>query len=204
MKFCPQCGEPGADNQKFCIKCGADTSASPVAAMPYYPPQAKAKSNTGVIVLVVVAAVLVLALPVILIIAAIAIPNLLRARISANEASAAAGVRTIATAAIQYHSQYGQFPKTLEQLSQPPGNAAPDENHAGFIDDSLASRIKSGYVFSYLGVASHQEGKIDTFSINADPAQPGRTGLKHFFSSEDGIVRVENGRPASAESPPIS
>jgi type II secretory pathway pseudopilin PulG len=203
MKFCPQCGEPGADDKKFCVKCGADTSASPVAAMPYYPPQAKPKSNTGVIVLVVVSAVLVLIIPVVLIVAAIAIPNLLRARIAANESSAAAGVRTITTAAIQYQISYGHYPLRLEQLSQPPGNSAPDENHAGLIDAALAGRIRSGYIFTYQGIDSHQDGKIDAFTVNADPSQPERTGFRHFFSSQDGLVRVERNGPASAESPPL-
>lgn len=206
MKFCPQCGEPGADNQKFCIKCGADTSGSPVAAMPYYPPQAKAKSNTGVIVLVVVAAVLVLMIPVILIVAAIAIPNLLRARIAANESSAAASVRTIVTAAIQYQSQYGHYPEILEQLSEPPPGTAPDQNHAGLIDATLASRAKNGYVFTYrtVGYLDDQgKSKRDGFTINADPIQPGRTGNRYFFCNEEGVVRVETGQQASDESPPI-
>jgi type II secretory pathway pseudopilin PulG len=203
MKFCPHCGTPGNDDQRFCVQCGADTSAAQVAAIPYYPPQPKAKSNTTVIVLVVVAAVLVLILPFILIVAAIAIPNLLRARISANEASAAAGVRTITTAAMQYQSDYGHYPKMLDQLSQPPGNATPDQNHAALIDNTLASRIKYGYVFSYHGIDSQHDGKIDSFIIRADPEQPGRTGYKHFFSSEDGVVRVEFNRPASAESPSV-
>jgi type II secretory pathway pseudopilin PulG len=171
--------------------------------MPYYPPAAKSKSNTTVIVLVVVAAVLVLVMPVILIVAAIALPNLLRARIAANEASAAAGVRTITTAAIQYQASYGHYPLRLEQLSQPRGTTTPDENHAGLIDATLASRIKDGYVFTYQGIDSHHDGRIDAFTLNADPAQSERTGYKHFYCSEDGVVRIENGRPASAESPPL-
>ncbi len=150
-----------------------------------------------------VVAILVLALPLILIVAAIAIPNLIRARISANESSAAAGVRTIDTAAIQYQIQYGHYPQTLEQLSQPLGNSAPDENHAGLIDATLASRAKNGYVFSYQATDSHHDGKMDSFTINADPIQPGRTGNRYFFGSEDGLVRAEINHQASAESPPL-
>jgi type IV pilus assembly protein PilA len=147
--------------------------------------------------------VAVLAIPVILIIAAIAIPNLIRARISANESSAVAAVRTIDTAAIQYQTEYGHYPQTLDQLSQPPGNASPDENHAGLIDATLASRSKNGYVFSYQASDSHHDGKWDAFTINADPIQPGRTGNRYFFSSEDGVVRMESGGQATAESPPL-
>jgi len=127
----------------------------------------------------------------------------LRARISANESSAAASVRTIVTAAIQYQTAYGHYPQILEQLSQPPGNSAPDENHAGLIDATLASRAKNGYVFSYQASDSHHDGKMDSFTINADPIQPGRTGIKYFFSSDDGVVRWETKGPASAESPPL-
>ena len=203
MRFCPQCGEPGADDQMFCMKCGAGIGSAPAAPMPYYPPVKQDKSNKTVIILVVVAAILVLAVPMILIVAAIAIPNLIRARISANESSAAASVRTIVTAAIQYQAAYGHYPQTLEQLSQPAGNSAPDENHAGLIDATLASRAKSGYVFSYQASDSHHDGKFDAFTINADPIQPGRTGMKYFFSSEDGVVRWETSRQASAESPPL-
>src|SRR5689334_11750883 len=100
MKYCPQCGQPGDDNQKFCMSCGADVSASPLSAAPYYPPQKKKKSDTKVALIIIACIFAFMAIPFVLIVAAIAIPNLLRARISANEAAAAGATRTIVMAAV--------------------------------------------------------------------------------------------------------
>src|SRR3954463_1224593 len=119
MKTCPNCGQPALESHRFCMRCGADISAGPAAPPPqapgqytapgqvpyaarppqqYYAP-APAKSNTKMIWLIVGAVAILPAIAIVLIIAAIAIPNLLRARISANEASALASVRIINTAA---------------------------------------------------------------------------------------------------------
>src|SRR5205823_4709158 len=87
MKYCPNCGQPALDSHRFCMRCGADVSAAPVSQPQYYAPQASPTSNKAVIAIVVAVGAVVL-IPVVLIIAAIAIPNLLRARIAANEASA--------------------------------------------------------------------------------------------------------------------
>src|SRR4051812_32744624 len=104
MKTCPNCGQPALDSHRFCMRCGADISAAPVALrpqdpyaaptapqQPYYAP-APAKSSNSTLIIILVAVGAVVLVPVVLIVAAIAIPNLLRARIAANEASAVASV----------------------------------------------------------------------------------------------------------------
>src|SRR5437879_4046801 len=89
-------------------------------------------------------------IPVVLIIAAIAIPNLLRARIAANEASAVGILRTLNTAALTYHASYPEagYPARLEQLAGNSGQPQTIET-AGLVDASLTSGQKSGYRFTY-------------------------------------------------------
>src|SRR5256885_8235670 len=115
MKYCPNCGQPALDAHRFCMRCGADVSGSPVidpqaqnsqpqAAQNAYasqPPQqqyyaaAPAKGSNKALIVILVAVGAVVLIPIVLIIAAIAIPNLMRARIAANEASAVGSMRTI-------------------------------------------------------------------------------------------------------------
>src|SRR3954463_14861343 len=82
---------------------------------------------------------------IILIIAAIAIPNLLRSRIAANEASAVGSIRTINTSEVTYASTY---PNQGFALLADLGGAGGSSTGAGLIDSVLASGTKSGYVFS--------------------------------------------------------
>src|SRR5712692_10435128 len=99
---------------------------------------------------------LLIAVAIILIIAAIAIPNLLRSRMTANEASAIASMRTIMSSEIVYATTYTVgFPADLTSLSD--GGAAancippslPAVASGCLIDGSLASGTKSGYAFTY-------------------------------------------------------
>src|ERR1700729_3220446 len=96
---------------------------------------------------------LLIVVAIILIIAAIAIPNLLRARIAANEASAVSSVRTLNTAQISYDSAYPTvgFASDLNSLA---GTACAPPTSAGacLIDTQLASGNKSGYSFAMSGV----------------------------------------------------
>jgi type IV pilus assembly protein PilA len=97
---------------------------------------------------------LLIVVAIILIIAAIAIPNLLRARLAANEASAVASVRTLNTAQISYNSKYPTvgFASTLGALS---GTSCTTPTTAGacLIDTQWASGTKSGYKFALSGVS---------------------------------------------------
>jgi type IV pilus assembly protein PilA len=133
---------------------------------------------------------LLIVVAIILIIAAIAIPNLLRARIAANEASAVASVRTINTAQISYNSAYPTvgFGANLTVLSNGDSTCAPpDSGGACLIDTQLATGTKSGYSFVMQGVTGTP---ASTYQIVASPITPNQTGVRYFCSFADAVVRV--------------
>jgi type IV pilus assembly protein PilA len=133
---------------------------------------------------------LLIVVAIILIIAAIAIPNLLRARISANEASAVASLRTMNTASITYNSSYGNYPTVLSDLG-PSNGATPTSTTADLLDSVLApagggnTATKSGYTFTFAIPASGNPG----YTINADPVSVNQTGVRHFYTDSSGVVR---------------
>ena len=133
---------------------------------------------------------LLIVVAIILIIAAIAIPNQLRARIAANEASAVASLRTLNTAQISYDSSYPTvgFATTLGALSgtscAPPGSTA-----ACYIDTTLASGTKSGYTFVLSGTSGAPNG---TYNFVASPLTPNQTGVRYFCSFADAVIRVSS------------
>src|ERR1700723_3700448 len=102
---------------------------------------------------------LLIVVAIILIIAAIAIPNLLRAKIAANEASAVGSLRTINTCAVEYSTTYGGYPQTLLSLGGPAGGSAAASS-AELLDAVLASGTKSGYSFAYTTGQSDASGNF--------------------------------------------
>jgi type IV pilus assembly protein PilA len=140
---------------------------------------------------------LLIVVAIILIIAAIAIPNLLRARISANEASAVASLRTMNTASITYNSTYGNYPTALSNLG-PSNGATPTSTTADLLDQVLApagggnSATKSGYTFTFVAPVTNVG-----YTINAGPVNPNNTGVRYFYTDASGVVRV-NGLAAAA------
>jgi prepilin-type N-terminal cleavage/methylation domain-containing protein len=132
---------------------------------------------------------LLIVVAIILIIAAIAIPNLLRARISANEASAVGSLRTLNTAQISYNSTYPSvgYAATLGALAgtncTPPTSAG-----ACLIDTQLATGVKSGYTFVLSGTGSTTP--VATYQIRADPLAPNQTGTRYFCTFADGVIRA--------------
>lgn len=126
-------------------------------------------------------------LPVILIIAAIAIPNLIRARMAANEASAVGALRTLTTAEIAFSSICPKigFAYALAEMG-PNGTACPDAKNE--IDVILASGVKSGYKFTpHLSSFTGQVPETG-FGWNADPLSDA-SGTRHFFVDQTGVIR---------------
>jgi type IV pilus assembly protein PilA len=142
---------------------------------------------------------LLIVVAIILIIAAIAIPNLMRARIAANESSAAASIRTINTGEVTYQSNYGVYAANLGQLGGAPAVcAAPAAANACLIDNFLAQNGnpagsgKSGYSFA-AGVGG---GAVAAQSYIATGTRISTSsGNRGFCATEDGVVRVD---PAGA------
>ena len=135
----------------------------------------------------------------ILIIAAIAIPNLLRAKMAANEASAVGSLRTIATACVTYGSKFNSYPPSLTSLGP---STQPGPSAANLIDTQLSLGQKSGYVFTYNGQAN-ASGTITAYALHADPITEGATGVRHFYLDQTGVFRVSISGPATEDSPPL-
>jgi type IV pilus assembly protein PilA len=127
---------------------------------------------------------LLIVVAIILIIAAIAIPNLLRSRIAANEASAVGSIRTINTSEVTYASTYPNV--GFGDLSQL-GGAGGSATGAGLLDAVLASGVKSGYAFA---VATAGANPATTYTVNGDP-QNSQTGQRHFCSDQSGVIRYD-------------
>ena len=149
---------------------------------------------------------LLIVVAIILIIAAIAIPNLLRARIAANESSAASGVRTINTAEVQYYTNYGNigYSANLANLGDAAGTCStvvPISTNACLIDNNLATNGggagKSGYNFAAVAAATGGGTLLSQYAVNGAPIVFRQTGTRAFCSTEDAVVRQD---PAGAGS----
>jgi len=141
---------------------------------------------------------LLIVVAIILIIAAIAIPNLMRARMSANESSAAASVRSLNTAEVSYAAAYPSvgFTGVLTSLGPDATPCKTISSAAGcFIDTVLAAGAKEGYTIT-LGAGSAVGGANMTFADTAVPAAVGTTGTRGFCSDQSGVIYYTTGAGA--------
>jgi len=132
---------------------------------------------------------LLIVVAIILIIAAIAIPNLLRSRMAANEASAVGSVRTINTAEVTYSSTWGLgYAAALSNLASSTGTCTASSTQACLVDPVLGAGAKSGYTFAAVGNSS-VGGMLQGFEVNATPATVGTTGTRAFCADQSGVIR---------------
>ena len=143
---------------------------------------------------------LLIVVAIILIIAAIAIPNLLRSKMAANQASAVASLRTLNTSSVLYYTNYGIYPSSLANLG-PVGSGTASSTLADMIDSTLASANaapgKSGYAFTWAG-----GGTTGAYTINADPVSAS-TGQIHYFTDNSLVIRSNSSAAASVTDNPI-
>ena len=129
------------------------------------------------------------------IIAAIAVPGLLRARLSGNEASAVGSVRTFASAQATFSATCGDggFASTMAALATAPAGSV------AFVPPDLASGTKSGYTFTIVSggavvllaanTCNATADSMTTFLSTANPISDGTTGVRAFGVDQTGVIR---------------
>jgi type IV pilus assembly protein PilA len=151
---------------------------------------------------------LLIVVAIILIIAAIAIPNLMRSRMAANESSAVGSVRTINTSMVAYAAAFPDtgYAATLVALGGAIGGCAPGTvatiAAACLIDPTLAAGAKSGYNFAAAGAAVGATVN-NVYTVTAVPQGVGSTGNRGFYSDQSGVIRysLTGVAPTTASSP---
>ncbi|MGB1661784.1 MAG: type IV pilin protein [Planctomycetota bacterium] len=140
---------------------------------------------------------LMIVVAIIAIIAAIAIPNLLNAKMSGNEAAAVSGLRTLSTVTEQYRNRNAEYPALLGDLNDPTGVSYIDANFA-----AATSTAKSGYLYTFVGSPT---AAPTTWTCTAVPVTWGSDGARSFFVDQSGVIRSSSvsGTTASVTSSPI-
>jgi type IV pilus assembly protein PilA len=137
---------------------------------------------------------LLIVVAIILVISAIAIPNLMRSRMSANEASAMASVRAVTTAQVAYITAYPTigFADNLTKLAAPVGGGPVTSNNAGLLDWVLGCATqpcrKSGYNFQITNAVG---APISTYVVTGVPVIPGSTGVRGFCSGHQMVIMFD-------------
>ena len=143
---------------------------------------------------------LLIVVAIILIIAAIAIPNLLRSKMAANEGSAVATLRTLNTSALLYSTTFSTLPPDLASMGPDASTGStPTASGADLIDSVMAGGVagakpaagikvanKSGYTITYVPTGT----PVTTYTLTAVPQSYNGTGFRSFFTDETGVIRA--------------
>ena len=191
--FCPQCGHKNEDNAHRCVQCN-----SIIQQIPQPPPLVQPSKFPYWIFLLIIPIMFVF----IGIIAAIAIPSLLRSRMSANEACAIGSLKTLAAAQTDYNFNSVPHTYTRELACLASGKGA---GEIAFIDPALGSGLKCGYRVAMDAGSSELNVSLWEWSATAWPIVYGSTGVRSFYINETGIIRGAdiNGNPGTEDLPAI-
>jgi type IV pilus assembly protein PilA len=143
--------------------------------LPYFHRRRRQQRGFSLIELLIVIAI-------ILIILSIALPQMSKSRMHAQEMAAIKTLNTINTTEIQYQSQFGKFATAITQLGPPPSGGGEGPEAAGLISGNLASGTSSGYNFT---VTQTPGG----YAVSAMPKTFGSTGRRTFYTDQTGVIR---------------
>lgn len=148
---------------------------------------------------------LLIVVAIILVIAAIAIPNFMRSKMAANQASAVQSLRVLNTAEVNYASTYGgTYSTNLTQLGPPSSGNPPSAAAADLVDGLMAAGLKNGYTFSYTATMVDSAGKYNGFNLNANPVTSGVNGTTYYFTDQSHVIRQNTAAVAGPSDSPIS
>ncbi len=135
---------------------------------------------------------IMIVLAIVMTLATLVVSSVLRARHNANEVAAVAACKTIVTACQTFYANTlpHTYPAALSDLISPASNPP-------YIDSVLASGTKQGYNFTYAFIDA------ESFTLNADPSVSGKTGTRHFFVNESGVIKANSNGQANAADPAV-
>lgn len=145
---------------------------------------------------------LLIVVAIILIIAAIGIPNLMRARMSANESSAAASIRTISTGEVSYASTFPTVGYTALNSLGGATPCTPSSTSGCFVDSVLSTGVKEGYNFT-VTPAGASGGINSTYTSLASPIGLNGTGTRSFCSDQTGVIYYNQNATTCDSSNPV-
>nr|MBU1327972.1 type II secretion system GspH family protein [Candidatus Omnitrophota bacterium] len=135
---------------------------------------------------------IMIVLAIVMTLATLVVSSVLRARHNANEMAAVAACKTVVTACQTFYANTlpHTYPLDLSYLIGPISNPP-------YIDSVLANGTKQGYSFTYTFIDT------ESFILNSDPIVPGKTGTRHFFVNESGIIKANHDSQASSADPAV-
>jgi len=140
---------------------------------------------------------LMIVVAIIAIIAAIAIPNLLRSRLQSNEAAAIGNLKTVVGAQTAYSAAEGGYAGTWDEL-RPMSATQPN-----YLDIDLDGVVVQGYNYLLAAAGTAQGNGTTNFTVNADAAEQDVSGVRHFFTDASGVIRFNAAAVATAADLPI-